>query len=265
MYSSLTNNLYQNLFRNSFFVISIIFLLAGYSGCKNSDVIRPNSHMPDIILWAWERPEDLTFIDTNKVGVAFLAQTLLIENDEVNFRPRRQKLDVKPDTYLIAVTRIETNKDHSKRPDLSTEQKNKSVNFIKNSLKLPNVRAIQIDFDVVVSEREFYKSLVKDLKTELPKDFPLTITSLASWCIGDTWFTDFPIDEAVPMAFEMGADDKKIRKFLADGNDWNERLCRGSYGISVDDPLKIKFLPNRRFFYFNNRSWQQSDLQKLER
>ncbi len=51
--------------------------------------------MPDKILWAWERPEDLRFIDTNKFGVAFLAQTLLLENDKVVFQPRRQVLKLR--------------------------------------------------------------------------------------------------------------------------------------------------------------------------
>ncbi len=221
--------------------------------------------MPKTILWAWERPEDLRFIDTKKIGVAFLAQTLFLQNNEVIFRPRRQKLEVSPKTYLIAVIRIETDKTPSDKPNLSDEQRKKVVNLIKNSLKLPNVKSVQIDFDVVVSEREFYKKLVKDLRRELPKNFPLTITSLASWCIGDKWFADFPIDEAVPMAFRMGADNKKIRDFLANGNDWNVKLCRGSYGVSIDEPLKMEFNKNRRIFYFNDNAWSKSDLQKLIR
>ena len=57
------------------------------------------------------------------------------------------------------------------------------------------------------------------------------MTSLASWCTGDAWFNDFPVDEAVPMVFQMGADDEKIKTYLRNGNDWNEPLCRGSYGI----------------------------------
>jgi hypothetical protein len=126
------------------------------------------------------------------------------------------------------------------------------------------VKAIQTDFDVVVSERNFYRDLINELKKDLPAGTPLTITSLASWCVGDSWFNDFPVDEAVPMAFNMGADDKPIRDFLSKGSDWNEPLCRGSYGISVDDPLvNVKFLPGRRFYYFKSRAWEKSDLERL--
>lgn len=263
-------NYYKNkiitiLFEQKLRTIAILIPLILISNCSNQHQVKTNKQMPEIILWAWERPEDLSFIDINKHGVAFLAQTLNLEKGDVNFRPRRQKLDVPPKTYLIAVTRIETGKTPANRPTLSDEQKKKSINLIKNSLKLPNVKAIQIDFDVVVSERNFYESLINDLRKDLPKDFPLSITSLASWCVGDRWFSNFPIDEAVPMAFQMGSDDKKIRTYLSDGNDWNENLCKGSYGISIDELLKIDFKPNRRFFYFNNKAWKKSDLLKLGR
>ena len=146
---------------------------------------------------------------------------------------------------------------------MSDDQKKEVVSLIKKTLQLPDVRAIQIDFDVVVSEREFYRSVVNELKKNLPENVPLTITSLASWCVGDSWFNDLPIDEAVPMAFQMGADDERIRSFLTNGNDWREPLCRGSYGISIDEPLKMNFKPNRRFYYFNPKHWKKSDLENL--
>ncbi len=247
-----------------FCFITLVFVLI-ISACQEKNPIKNHPEMPQTILWAWERPEDLRFINTKKFGVAFLAQTLILKKNEVEFRPRRQKIDVAENTYLIAVTRIETIKNSSDKPALSPEQKQKSINLIKNTLELPNVKAIQIDFDVVVSERLFYKDLIKELRKELPSDFPLSITSLASWCIGDRWFTDFEIDEAVPMAFRMGADDKKIREFLTSGNDWNEPLCKGSYGIALDEPLKAKLISNRRVFYFNNKPWSKADLSSLNR
>lgn len=248
-------------FKVSLFVFFAIFFL----NCGTKRQIDPNVNpqMPQKILWAWEREEDLNFIDTNKFGVAFIAQHLYLQKDDVIFNPRRNPLEVPANTYLIAVTRIETKKDEN-RPALSDEQRKKIVSLIKKTLELPDVKAVQIDFDVVSSERNFYKNLVFDLKKELPDKTPLTITSLASWCVGDTWFNEFPIDEAIPMAFQMGADDQTIRDFLRKENDWNEPLCRGSYGISTDEPLNIKFKPNRRFFYFNPKAWKESDLQKLE-
>lgn len=231
---------------------------------KPPDLPAFDKEMPRKIIWAWERPEDLRFLSSDEFAVAFLAQTLLLKKNEVIFQPRRQSLQIPPNVYLIAVTRIETDRKNSNAPDLSVEQQEKVVSLIEKTLELPNVKAVQIDFDALVSERDFYRNFIKELKSRMPEKTPLTMTALASWCVGDAWFSDFPVDEAVPMAFEMGADDAAIRKSLTDGNDWREPLCRKSYGIAVDEPLETKFQPNRRFFYFKSKAWEKSDLEKID-
>jgi hypothetical protein len=234
-----------------------------FISCGPKNQVNPNlsNQMPPKILWAWERPEDLRFLDPKEFGVALLAQTVTLEGDNVIPKSRHQPLDVTPGTYVIAVTRIQTNK--NSRPLFSDDQRRRVVSLIKTSLDLPDVKAVQIDFDAVASERSFYRSMMNDLKKELPPDVPLTMTSLASWCTGDAWFNDFPVDEAVPMAFQMGADEEKIKTFLRNGNDWNEPLCRGSYGISVDDPLNVPLKPDRRTYYFKNGPWEKSDLTRV--
>ncbi len=252
--------------KTNFLLIILCLFLLFNNNCRQKSELPPTSNreMPGKILWAWERPEDLRFLDADTFGVAFLAQTLMLENDEVVFRPRRQPMQVAPNTYLIAVTRIETSKQSANRAALSDEQKVKIVELIKKTLELRNAKAVQIDFDALISERDFYRSVVNDLKKVLPENTPLTMTALASWCVGDAWFSDFPVDEAVPMAFEMGADDQTMRQFLTREDDWREPLCRSSYGISADEPLNVKFKPNRRFFYFKSKAWEKSDLEKLE-
>ncbi len=256
----------QKLFsplRLSVFLCAMLFF---NQSCRQNTRFYPaqNNEMPGKILWAWERSEDLRFLDANKFGVAFLAQTLTLKNAEVILNSRRQSLQIAPNAYLIAVTRIETDKKNANQSGLSENQKEKVVSLIVRTLELPNVKAVQIDFDATVSERDFYRRVIVELKKQLPANTPLTMTALASWCVGDAWFSDFPVDEAVPMAFEMGADDKAIRDFLTHEKDWREPLCRGSYGIAVDEPLKAKFQPNRRFFYFKSKAWEKADTEKLK-
>ncbi|HKX29107.1 MAG TPA: hypothetical protein VJ302_15540, partial [Blastocatellia bacterium] len=41
-----------------------------------------HSRPPRIVLWAWERPENLEFIDPGRIGVAFLARTIRLELNE---------------------------------------------------------------------------------------------------------------------------------------------------------------------------------------
>ncbi len=240
-----------------------------FLGCQPKNTVNPNlsSQMPTKMLWAWERPEDLRFIDTKEYGVAFLAQTIFLENDIVAPKPRRQPLEIAPDTYVIAVTRIETKKGSAERPTFTPEMAAKVVNLIKSTLDLPDVKGIQVDFDAVVSEREFYRQIMNKLAAEIKADpakspspsslvpISLTMTSLASWCTGDAWFNDFPVDEAVPMVFQMGADREKIKTYLRNGNDWQEPLCRGSYGISLEEGSFEGMKPERRLYYFKNSAW----------
>lgn len=215
---------------------------------------------PKVILWAWERPEDLQFLDPKRFGVAFLAQTLELQGDGVAVRPRHQPLKVARQTKLIAVTRIESRKVTGKGATLSPAQRTKLVSLVLRSLELENVAAIQIDFDAVTSEREFYRTLLQDLRRELPDNIPLSMTALASFCIGDPWIKDLPVDEAVPMIFRMGADTQSIRKGLTAGRDFREPLCRRSYGIATDEPLAMNFDTSRRLYVFNVHPWTKADV-----
>ena len=247
----------------------ILFLIILFSSCNQtlsgsqSRAANKLKALPPVIIWAWERPENLEFLDSNKYGVAFLAQTLVLQNSEVVPRPRFQPLKVNPETKLLAVTRIESSKITGKSAALSDAQKDEIVRLIVKTSLLKNISAIQIDFDASVSERDFYRRLLADVRQKLPAEMPLSITALASFCLGDRWFQGLPVDEAVPMIFRMGADNQTIKGFLAGGNDFAEPLCRQSYGIAIDEPVTIKFKPARRVYLFNNRAWTTDDIKKI--
>lgn len=221
---------------------------------------------PPVILWVWERPEDLRFLDSQRFGVAFLAQTLRLSGDRVQFAPRRQPLKVSPSTRLIAVTRIEAIGRKSHSAVLSAAQSDEAIRLILKTLTLRNVAAIQIDFDAKVSERAFYRRLLETLRSRLPASVPLSITALASFCIGDGWIKDLPVDEAVPMIFRMGEDAGRVRQFLRAGNDFPLPLCRHSYGVATDEPLAVNFAKLRRKYIFKGSSegWKLEDINKLE-
>ncbi len=220
--------------------------------------------LPPVILWAWERPEDLTFLDPERYGVAFLAQTLVLNGDEVAFRPRRQPLKVLPATKLIAVTRIESNKTTGNRVALTESQIEKLVSLILQTQQLDNVTAVQIDFDATKSERTFYTRLLEQLRQKLPGHVPLSMTALASFCVGDRWLDGLPVDEVVPMIFRMGRDNEKIRSLLAAGKDFQEPLCRASYGVALDEPVTVKFEQPRRLYVFNDKPWLADDVWNLK-
>jgi len=217
------------------------------------------------VIWAWERSEDLRFLDPGRHAVAFLAQTLILKNDTVELVPRRQPLHLSPGTYVIAVTRIESSRKSEDRPSLSAAQREAVIERLQESVKLPEVRAIQIDFDAAASDREFYRALLIDARARIGPGFPLTITALASWCSGDRWLAGLPIDDAVPMLFDIGPQRDEIVRDLRNGEDWNEPLCRNSYGLSVNEPPRSGLKAGRRAYLFKNAAWNESDLARIDK
>jgi hypothetical protein len=99
----------------------------------------------------------------------------------------------------------------------------------------------------------------------MPDNIALSMTALGSFCLGDRWLGELPVDEAVPMIFRMGADDRAIKNMLASGEDFREPICRESYGVSADEPVTLTFRDARRRYVFNPRPWTKDDVASLSR
>jgi hypothetical protein len=220
------------------------------------------AELPPIVLWAWQRPEDLRFLDPETVGVAYLAGTITLRGDTVMAVPRLQPLKVSAGTRLAGVVRIEA--DVARSPSMSGEQREKAVREILRMTYHPGVTTCQIDYDARKSERAFYADLIKELRHRLPREQRLSITALASWCMDDNWIAGLPIDEAVPMLFRMGPEDREVRRRLRSGRDFTDRACRASAGVSTDEPLP-PLRRGRRVYIFHPRPWTQTAAQAIIR
>jgi hypothetical protein len=115
---------------------------------------------------------------------------------------------------------------------------------------------VQIDFDATVSERNFYRSLLTRVRQELLASTRLSITALASWCAGDDWLSDLPIDEAVPMLFRLGVDQRQFQRRLETGQRFESRMCQNSAGVSTDEPVYTPAV--RRLYIFSPKPWSKS-------
>jgi hypothetical protein len=215
--------------------------------------IRSDS-LPDTFLWAWERPEQLDFIDTNRVGVAYLAKTIQLRDGDLFVRPRLQPLRLRPDTRVVAVVRIETERHESDA--LSESQVEEAAKELAEAAQQPGVLAIQIDFDARASERSSYRKLLFRVRQLLPQTMPLSMTALASWCAGDNWLSDLPVDEAVPMLFRLGVDRNQFASRLQSGEELFATPCQNSAGVSTDERV---YPPKRkRLYIFSPDSWTPS-------
>ena len=218
------------------------------------------SRIPRTVLWAWERPADLQFIDRNKVGVAYLARTIHLRADEVTMRPRLQPLNVPDHTIMVAVVRVES--DRSVKPALTEAQAVRLADEILAAANQPEVAGLQIDFDAAKSERQFYRKTIIEVRRRLPESAALSITALASWCADDDWLADLPVDEAVPMLFRMGPDREQVRSRVSAQEEFSAKPCRGSYGISTDEPLK-NLRTDKRLYVFNPDAWTEASVRAI--
>jgi hypothetical protein len=216
--------------------MTALLLLA--TGCRRAD---PLQELPRVMLWAWERPERMMFVDPKAAGVAFLARTVGWRDGHVDSRPRFQPLEVPPDTRMVAVVRLESWAGALPDPGAIAGEVLKAV-------ELPRVKAVQIDFDARRSERGWYTDLLGRVRGRLKPGVALTMTALASWCQRDAWIGDLPVADAVPMLFRMGAGEPRRLGEFSPG------ICRSSIGVSTDEP-SIAVPHGRRVWIFHPRPW----------
>lgn len=213
---------------------------------------KPPPVTPPVVLWAWERPEDLRFLQGHEVGVAFLASTLRVRDTGVVEVPRRQPLRVPEETELTAVVRIEADA----RVPLDERQQDQILDLMLKPVRTPGVRRLQVDFDASLSQRPSYGALLRALRAKLPEGTSLSITALASWCVFDRWLDDanLPVDEVVPMVFAMGSGGLALLARLDADGDFRSPACRHAIGFATWE--QTPNVPvNRRTYWFHDGPW----------
>ena len=235
--------------------VAIAALIAGAFRLGATSPVATRSgrmrRLPRVVLWVWERREDLSFIDPQQTAVAYLDRTVELSGNTVVIRPRFQPLTVPAQTRLIPVTRIEI--DRRLPPSLSAAQRSGASRIIA-AMAASSPPAIQIDFDATRSQRAFYRDLLTDVRARLPTSTALSITALASWCMDDDWVGGLPVDEIVPMLYRMGPDAHNITSYLRGGGDFVPALARFSVGLSTDEEF-AGLAGGKRVYLFSPHGW----------
>lgn len=225
--------------------------------------------MPQVVVWAWEEPEDLRTLDPARVGVAFLAETVVV-GEHVRVVPRRQTLRLASTTHVMAVVRVEAERGFRDTPELRLA--------LARELGLvalrPGLQALQIDFDAVASQYPFYRGVLERLATGMPPGMPLSITALVSWCGETSWLRGLPLAEAVPMFFRMGGPAEHgahagtplsgaaVDPTLFPAVHHLHAPCLGSIGVSTDEhwpPIRSR----SRVYVFSPHPWESRELAAL--
>ncbi len=228
--------------------LALLTLLA----CRPTHPAPPKAALPPLMVWAWERPEDLSFLDPATTGVAVLSQTITLTPGAFDTHLRQQPVKLPEGIARLALTRIE----HG--PESALPQTQEARAALVRQLMLPIRReptqgrlvGLQIDFDARESEYPAYAALLAEVRAELPRPLLLSATGLASWCTEKPWFVETPVDLWVPQFFRMGRDFKAFRDRLSD-----RRLppsCQRAWGLALDEPFTER--PDETLFVFKPAS-----------
>jgi len=115
---------------------------------------------------------------------------------------------------------------------------------------------VQIDYDARLGERTFYRLLLHGVRRAIGR-IPLSMTALASWCAGDRWLAQLPVDEIVPALFRMGISEPYRR--IASSPSASAAECRRAVGISLDEPLDVR-ASGRRVYVFSPTAWNAASV-----
>ena len=213
-----------------------------------------------IVVWAWERNENLTFLDSDIV-VAYYAGSVIIEHGRMTIAKRVQPLKLSANTDVIPVVRID-NFDTPK--DLTQERMKQVEKFVLTLCSQDYVVGCQIDFDAKSSERPWYSSLITLVRSKLPDNIPLSITALVSWCDTYSWLNDTKIDFTVPMFYRLGPDEQTIMGGYTGKTFMGSPKCSSAIGVTTDEPIpKRKYIGNRDIYIFNPNSWTEQELKRI--
>lgn len=219
---------------------------------------------PKMTLWAWDRYEDLSFIEGCKASVAFYAGTIFLRDHETLFKPRLRSLKLPKILETTPVFRIESRYSGS-QPAASTA--GEVVNIIKRYQSSHRCTRIQLDFDAKESERPFFGAVLKLMRERLNPGTHIAITALASWCLFDRWLDigSAAPDEAIAMLFSMGTSRDAVLSLLK-----TQQLATGghtkvSIGISANEGYtnrrlkELSLLANPcKLYIFNSLPWTRA-------
>jgi hypothetical protein len=211
--------------------------------------------LPHLMLWSWDRADDLRFIDPADTGVAYLAGTIQLAAGGIAATPRRNPLFLPPGTATLPVIHIAI--DRARPPALDNATRDRVVAAIL-AVRPATSKALQIDFEVTQSQQSFLATIIQALRQNLP-DTKLSMTALSSWCLNETWLDALPVDEIVPMIFRLGPDRLRIATHFSAAGDFRARSCRSSFGIATDEIQRAGFeaprLTGRRTYVFAPKRW----------
>ena len=200
----------------------------------------------EALLPAWSTPE-----------AAVLQRHILLSGDNALTRPRQRWPAMPASTRVTPVVHVEVS---TVNPPIGIESRRPMI--VRAMLEAAGASTsgwVQLDMEAKPSQREFYRSLVRELRERLPSQVKLSVTALAWWCRSPAWLDNLAADEVVPMFFRMGRDKAALRTIIEQSPATLHASCRaGSAGFSPQEPFAPQVHERyRKTYWFDRHAWKR--------
>jgi len=246
--------------------------------------------LPPLMLWVWDKPDDVRTwlansarasksagtdnaasaeLPAQRVGVAVLDSTILLRDGSATVRRRQQALRLPPEwsaagrllptAPLVAIVHVDMARGAHK-PALNQRQKQRIVRAVIAAAKRSPSQVVQLDFEVMHSQKPFLADVIRRSRAALPGNVALSVTALPSWCVGDAWLADLPVDEIVPMAFRTTGEGNRTQEILINEGRFPRPECQPSLGLSLNQQPWPEKLRSQRLYLSNHAAWSATPM-----
>ena len=233
-----------------------------------SAAAQPNQSVPRmpasrLVLWAWTRSENLSFVRPDEFEVAYLAGEILVRPGRVLVNPRRRPLRLPAGVTRIAVVYL----DVARRVRAPLNDQDIAL-LARRVLSMPLVRdaeRLQLNFEGAASRVPDWRRLMRALRVQMRASQTLETSVLASWCM-DASFVAPQATRLVPMLFRLGSVDPPLQRVLRGVSAFPAAACRGSAGVALDelDLVSREFMAAVPVLYvFSGAPWSPAALRAL--
>jgi hypothetical protein len=207
------------------------------------------------VAWLWDEAQ---LPPWSVREAAVLQRHILLTGDSALTRPRMRWPLMPAATQVTPVLHVEVS---TVNPPVNMEASRAMiVAALLDAAAVSTSGWVQLDMEAKPSQRTFYRSLVGQLRDELPSRIKLSVTALAWWCQSPAWLDGLAADEVVPMFFRMGRDGAAMRALLEQSPASLHASCRaGSAGFSPQEPFGRQIVERyRKIYWFDRHAWKRA-------
>ncbi|MES1196170.1 MAG: hypothetical protein ABUL58_04410 [Steroidobacter sp.] len=205
------------------------------------------------IFWIWHGSD----APIKAAELAVLFDSIQYSDGQLVVVPRRKQLLVSSTTLITPVVHVQI------KQSIASASCKKIFETVEDSLLRAGQQStshwVQLDFEPMADQLEFYASLLKFLRERLDKKLKLSATIQAGWCTRSEVVSQFAADELVPMFFRMGKSGSGyVNRLQHDPLSFSVRCRSEGIGIAVQEPLPGNIIRRyARRYWFNYSNWQE--------